>query len=45
MTELISGLIAEDADIESNLDYSFDMMTQALQRTGNILYSEHYSWR
>ena len=29
MTELISGLIAEDADIESNLDYSFDMMTQA----------------
>jgi len=28
MTELISGLIAEDADIESNLDYSFDMMTK-----------------
>lgn len=29
ITELINELIADDADIESNLDYSFDMMTQA----------------
>lgn len=29
ITELINELIADDANIESNLDYSFDMMTQA----------------